>query len=163
MRRNSAMATALTLMLLLRTFRKGRRWTLLDLMDPVPNSSMIPVPVLISKRFRKSLTASSSRWRWLPAMARYLAINDCWRRQVQRQARSGLHISRDYVAFLESLIEDGDEGVKPIYKRFEILALLPPHLSPPIQRKRSLRRIRFQHCGCCAYDPRNAARSRQRP
>jgi len=47
-----------------------------------------------------------------------LAINDCWRRQVQRQARSGLHISRDYVAFLESLIEDGDEGVKPILQAF---------------------------------------------
>ena len=47
-----------------------------------------------------------------------LAVNDCWRRQVERQARSGLHISRDYVAFLEGLIEDGDGGVKPILQAF---------------------------------------------
>lgn len=49
---------------------------------------------------------------------RILAVNDCWRRQVERQARSGLHISRDYVAFLEGLIEDGDEGVRPILRAF---------------------------------------------
>jgi two-component system NarL family sensor kinase len=47
-----------------------------------------------------------------------LAVNDCWRRQVERQASSGLHISRDYVAFLEGLIEDGDGGVKPILQAF---------------------------------------------
>jgi two-component system NarL family sensor kinase len=47
-----------------------------------------------------------------------LAVNDCWRRQVERQARTGLHISRDYIAFLEGLIEDGDEGVKPILRAF---------------------------------------------
>jgi signal transduction histidine kinase len=49
---------------------------------------------------------------------RILAVNDCWRRQVERQARNGLHISRDYVAFLEGLIDDGDEGVKPILRAF---------------------------------------------
>ena len=49
---------------------------------------------------------------------RILAVNDCWRRQVERQARRGLHISRDYVAFLQSLIEDGDEGVRPILQAF---------------------------------------------
>jgi two-component system, NarL family, sensor kinase len=48
-----------------------------------------------------------------------LAVNDCWRRQVERQARTGLHISRDYVAFLEELIEDGDEGVKLILRAFQ--------------------------------------------
>lgn len=47
-----------------------------------------------------------------------LAVNDCWRRQVERQARTGLHISRDYIAFLEDLIEGGDEGVKPILQAF---------------------------------------------
>jgi len=47
-----------------------------------------------------------------------LAVNDCWRRQVERQARTGLHISRDYTAFLEGLIEDGDDGVKPILQAF---------------------------------------------
>lgn len=47
-----------------------------------------------------------------------LAVNDCWHRQVERQARTGLHISRDYIAFLEGLIEDGDEGVKPILQAF---------------------------------------------
>lgn len=51
-----------------------------------------------------------------------LAVNDCWRRQVERQARSGLHISRDYIAFLEGLIEDGDEGVKPILQAFRDIA-----------------------------------------
>lgn len=47
-----------------------------------------------------------------------LAVNDCWRRQVERQARTGLHISRDYIAFLEGLIEHGDEGVRPILRAF---------------------------------------------
>jgi len=47
-----------------------------------------------------------------------LAVNECWRRQVERQARTGLHISRDYLAFLEGLIQDGDEGVKPILRAF---------------------------------------------
>ena len=47
-----------------------------------------------------------------------LAVNECWRRQVERQARTGLRISRDYIAFLEGLIEDGDEGVKPILRAF---------------------------------------------
>ena len=47
-----------------------------------------------------------------------LAVNDRWRRQVERQARTGLHISRDYIAFLEGLIEDGNEGVKPILRAF---------------------------------------------
>jgi two-component system, NarL family, sensor kinase len=51
-----------------------------------------------------------------------LAVNDCWRRQVQRQSRTGLHISRDYIAFLECLIESGDEGVKPILKAFRDIA-----------------------------------------
>ena len=47
-----------------------------------------------------------------------LAVNDRWRRQVARQARTGLHISRDYIAFLEGLIQDGDEGVRPILRAF---------------------------------------------
>ena len=51
-----------------------------------------------------------------------MAINDRWRRQVERQARTGLHISRDYIAFLTSLAEDGDEGVKPILQAFRDIA-----------------------------------------
>jgi two-component system, NarL family, sensor kinase len=47
-----------------------------------------------------------------------LAVNDCWRQQVERQSRTGLHISRDYIAFLESLIEEGDKGVEPILQAF---------------------------------------------
>ena len=47
-----------------------------------------------------------------------LAVNACWRQQVERQARTGLHISRDYIAFLEGLIEDGDKGVEPILRAF---------------------------------------------
>jgi len=47
-----------------------------------------------------------------------LAVNDCWRQQVERQARTGLHISRDYIAFLEGLIEDGDKGIEPILRAF---------------------------------------------
>ena len=47
-----------------------------------------------------------------------LAVNECWRRQVERQARTGLHISRDYIAFLEGLIEEGDEGIGPILQAF---------------------------------------------
>ena len=51
-----------------------------------------------------------------------MAINDRWRRQVERQARTGLHISRDYIAFLTSLVEDGDDGVKPILQAFRDIA-----------------------------------------
>ena len=47
-----------------------------------------------------------------------LAVNACWRQQVERQARTGLHISRDYIAFLQGLIEDGDKGVEPILQAF---------------------------------------------
>jgi two-component system NarL family sensor kinase len=47
-----------------------------------------------------------------------VAINESWRRQVERQARTGLHISRDYVRFLEGLIEGGDDGVRPILQAF---------------------------------------------
>ena len=47
-----------------------------------------------------------------------LAVNACWLQQVKRQARTGLHISRDYIAFLEGLIEDGDKGVEPILRAF---------------------------------------------
>jgi two-component system, NarL family, sensor kinase len=47
-----------------------------------------------------------------------LAVNACWRQQVERQAHTGLHISRDYTAFLEGLIEDGDKGVEPILQAF---------------------------------------------
>ena len=41
---------------------------------------------------------------------RIIAVNKRWRRQVEQQARYGLHISRDYDAFLSGLIKDGDEG-----------------------------------------------------
>ena len=47
-----------------------------------------------------------------------LAVNDSWRRQVERQARTGLEISRDYVRFLAGLVEDGDEGAAPILQAF---------------------------------------------
>jgi two-component system, NarL family, sensor kinase len=47
-----------------------------------------------------------------------LAVNACWRQQVERQAHTGLHISRDYTAFLEGLIKDGDKGVEPILQAF---------------------------------------------
>jgi two-component system, NarL family, sensor kinase len=47
-----------------------------------------------------------------------LAVNERWRQQVKRQARSGLHISRDYIGFLECLIKDGDHGVEPILRAF---------------------------------------------
>ena len=47
-----------------------------------------------------------------------LAVNEAWRWQVERQARSGLRISRDYVGYLSGLIEAGDEGVKPILRAF---------------------------------------------
>ncbi len=47
-----------------------------------------------------------------------LAVNESWRRQVERQARTGLHISRDYLRFLTDLIEDGDEGAVAILEAF---------------------------------------------
>ena len=48
-----------------------------------------------------------------------LAVNESWGRQVERQAHTGLHISRDYVGFLVGLIEDGDQGVVPILRAFQ--------------------------------------------
>jgi signal transduction histidine kinase len=53
---------------------------------------------------------------------RIIAVNKRWRRQVEQQARYGLHISRDYDAFLSGLIEDGDEGAAPILKAFREIA-----------------------------------------
>ena len=47
-----------------------------------------------------------------------VAVNQRWRRQVERQARTGLHISRDYVSFLEALTEEGDEGARPVLQAF---------------------------------------------
>lgn len=47
-----------------------------------------------------------------------LAVNYTWRRAVERHARSGLHISRDYPAFLADLVESGDEGARPILEAF---------------------------------------------
>src|SRR6478735_12518457 len=48
-----------------------------------------------------------------------LTINESWRRQVERQAHTGLHISRDYVGFLAGLIKDGDQGAVPIFRAFQ--------------------------------------------
>jgi two-component system NarL family sensor kinase len=48
-----------------------------------------------------------------------LAVNERWRRQVERQARTGLHISRDYISFLEELVESGDDGARPILQAFK--------------------------------------------
>jgi signal transduction histidine kinase len=47
-----------------------------------------------------------------------LAVNKAWRRQVERQARSGLAISRDYDAFLAGLVAEGDAGAEPILSAF---------------------------------------------
>jgi signal transduction histidine kinase len=47
-----------------------------------------------------------------------LAVNYAWRRAVERHARSGLHISRDYPAFLAGLVEQGDDGARPILQAF---------------------------------------------
>ena len=51
-----------------------------------------------------------------------LAINDRWRREVDRQAHSGIHISRDYKAFLLGLVEKGDDGAAMILSAFEDVA-----------------------------------------
>ena len=47
-----------------------------------------------------------------------LAVNRQWLRQVEKQARHGLHISRDYDAFLAGLVAEGDEGAVPILHAF---------------------------------------------
>ena len=51
-----------------------------------------------------------------------LAVNDRWRREVDRQARAGTLISRDYLAFLGRLIEKGDEGARSIRDAFQEVA-----------------------------------------
>jgi signal transduction histidine kinase len=51
-----------------------------------------------------------------------IAVNKRWKRQVERHARVGLHISRDYEAFLQGLIDRGDEGVIPILRAFREIA-----------------------------------------
>lgn len=48
-------------------------------------------------------------------------MNGHWRRQVERQARSGLLISRDYDAFLADLVARGDEGARPILEAFRAI------------------------------------------
>ena len=47
-----------------------------------------------------------------------LAVNRQWHRQVEKQARHGLHISRDYDAFLAELVAEGDDGARPILEAF---------------------------------------------
>jgi signal transduction histidine kinase len=47
-----------------------------------------------------------------------LAVNSHWRREVERQARHGLLISRDYDAFLAGIVAEGDEGARPILEAF---------------------------------------------
>ena len=51
-----------------------------------------------------------------------LAVNDRWRVEIGRQARSGIHISRDYVGFLEGLVEKGDDGARSILNAFHDVA-----------------------------------------
>jgi len=51
-----------------------------------------------------------------------IAVNKCWSRQVERQARHGLHISREYGAFLAGLVETGDDGAVPILRAFREIA-----------------------------------------
>lgn len=51
-----------------------------------------------------------------------LATNDRWRREVHRQASAGIHISRDYTAFLRGLAAKGDEGAATILRAFEDVA-----------------------------------------
>ena len=47
-----------------------------------------------------------------------LAVNRHWRVQVEKQARSGLQISRDYDAYLVGLVARGDKGATPILQAF---------------------------------------------
>jgi two-component system, NarL family, sensor kinase len=51
-----------------------------------------------------------------------LAVNKHWARQVERQARHGLHISRDYIGFLEGLAHTGDHGASSILQAFKDIA-----------------------------------------
>ena len=51
-----------------------------------------------------------------------IAVNKRWHRQVERQARHGLHISRDYDAFLAGLVESGDRGAVSILQAFREIA-----------------------------------------
>jgi len=56
-----------------------------------------------------------------------IAVNKRWKRQVEHQKRVGLHISRDYDAFLLELVESGDKGAIPILRAFrEIMAGVRP-------------------------------------
>lgn len=51
-----------------------------------------------------------------------LAVNDRWRQEVERQAHFGLHISRDYTAFLSGLVDNGDKGAESILRAFRDVA-----------------------------------------
>jgi two-component system, NarL family, sensor kinase len=51
-----------------------------------------------------------------------MAVNKHWARQVERQARHGLHISRDYIRFLEGLSHTGDHGGARILQAFKDIA-----------------------------------------
>jgi len=52
-----------------------------------------------------------------------IAVNKRWRRQVERQARHGLRISRDYISFLTELIESGDKVAVGILQAFRDIAV----------------------------------------
>ena len=51
-----------------------------------------------------------------------VAVNNRWSCQVERQSRHGLHISRDYISFLNGLVESGDKGAVHILEAFRDVA-----------------------------------------
>jgi hypothetical protein len=66
--------------------------------------------LLLSKRFRKSLMGLIEQVALIACDGTIKAVNNHWARQVERQARHGLHISRGYISFLEGLADTGDHG-----------------------------------------------------
>src|SRR4051812_35049255 len=85
---------------------------------PVPHSAHEPNQGVDLQEIQEVIDGLVEQVALVSCEGTILAVNDCWRQQVERQARTGLHISRDYIAFLEGLIEDGDVSAEPILQAF---------------------------------------------
>jgi two-component system NarL family sensor kinase len=97
--------------------------------EPVRSSKVLPVqdfdselernPVVDLQEIQEVIDGLVEQVALIGCDGTILAVNERWQRQVERQARTGLRISRDYVSFLEGLIESGDDAAKLILQAFK--------------------------------------------
>lgn len=84
-------------------------------------SRHLPLPLDVLEELQPLIDGLAEQVALIGTDGIILAVNRQWRRQVERQARSGLQISRDYEAFLRALVAEGDKGAQPILEAFSAI------------------------------------------